>query len=321
MPTIRQLDYLIALADERHFRRAAERCGISQPTLSAQIAALEQELGVPLVERGRTALLMTPAGQDITNVARRIASDVRQITSLAESHRHGGSRLVRVGLPHSIGPYLLPAVLPLLRQQMPDLRLYVREDLPISLPDALDRGEHDVLIVPVPAGQGDCEQVLLFREPLHLVAPADHPLARQNAVRVSDLKGQALLSLGRGHQLRSQVEAFAEEHGAHIDSSFEGTSLDTLRHMVATGIGLSFVPDLYVRKTNLPDDAVRIVRLTGRALYRTIGMVWRCTDPRRSIFLTFASGLRQGLAQSFPGLHVLGENPGKREETKRASLR
>lgn len=304
MPSLRQLEYLVALSQTRHFRRAADRCGVSQPTLSAQIAELERRLGVQLIERARGAVLLTPVGERILAHAKSAVQAVVTIRELASSHRGGLSGVVRLGLPHSIGPNLLPYLIGPLHESYPDLRLYVREDFPDALPDALESGEHDFIIVPVPIRNGDFESLSLFREPLHLVAPADHPLAGLASVDKTALSGQPILALAQGHQLRTQVETLCEEFGAELQTAYEGTSLDTLRQMTAMGLGLTVLPDLYVRRALVGDTAIKLITLKGRTLYRTIGLVWRKSSPLGEVYRKLVADIRAALRTALPELIV-----------------
>ena len=305
MPSLRQLEYLVALSDTRHFRKAAEQVGVSQPTLSAQLAELERRLGVQLVERNASGLLMTSVGERILAQARQITSHVQAIRELAQSHRGGLSGVLRLGLPHSIGPYLLPNLIGPLHKAHKELRLYVREDLPLALPDALERGTHDVLIVPIPIRSGEFAIEPLYRERLHLVAPIDHALAVAGSARRSDLKDQPVLALGPGHQLRTQVEELCQEFGAELLTSYEGTSLDTLRQMVGMGLGLTFLPDLYARRELPGDTAVKSIELKGRALFRTIGMVWRRSSALGNSIGELAGEIKAALRTQYPDLAVL----------------
>lgn len=304
MPSLRQLEYLVALSDARHFRRAAEQMGVSQPTLSAQVAELERRLGVQLVERNPSGVLMTSVGERVLVHAHQVISNVQAIRELAQSHRGGLSGVLRLGLPHSIGPYLLPYLIGPLHRAHKDLRLYVREDLPLILPDALERGVHDVLIVPIPIRSGEFAVEPLYRERLHLVAPADHPLAIAGGARRSDLRDQPVLALGPGHQLRTQVEELCDEFGAQLLTSFEGTSLDTLRQMVGMGLGLTFLPELYVRRELPGDTAVRLVELKGRALFRTIGLVWRRSSALGDSIRELAGEIKATLKTHLPDITI-----------------
>lgn len=280
MPNLRQLEYLVALSETRHFRRAAERCNTSQPTLSEQLKALEARLGAQLVERTRNNVLMTPLGTQVVAIARRMLADAEDIRALAAS---GGKELqgvLRLGLPATIGPYLLPSVIPELKRQYPALKLYVREELPSGLADALSEGRHDLVLSLLPIRNRDLEATPLFREPLYLAVSRAHPLADQSEVSRSDLAGEDILALGQGHQLHEAVHTLCEDLGARLRYDYEGTSLDTLREMVAMGLGITFLPGLYVKAVAGQDPSIRITTLAGRSVARSVGLIWRKSSAR-----------------------------------------
>jgi LysR family transcriptional regulator, hydrogen peroxide-inducible genes activator len=292
MPSIRQLEYLVALSDTLHFRRAAERCNTTQPTLSEQIKALEERLGARLVERNRSGVLMTPIGTAATEIARRIlcdASELRMIAAMGDSTLKG---VLRLGLPSTIGPYLLPHVVPTLHRAYPDLKLYVREELPQTLPRTLETGGHDLIIAPLPVRGEELHTTELFREPLFLTVGADHPLASKARIDSSDLQGQEILTLAPGHQLHGVILALCQEVGGHVRLDYEGTSLDMLREMVITGLGITFMPGLYVRRELTTDTSLRVMPLHGRAIHRSIGMAWRKSSARHRSFETLAELFR-----------------------------
>lgn len=284
MPNIRQLEYLVAIADTLNFRRAAERTNTTQPTLSEQLKALEERLGAQLVERGRSRVLLTPIGEQVVVIARRILRDSNEIRQLAASGGKELAGVLRLGLPPTIGPYLLPLVLPGLHKAFPELKLYIREELPQALPRALEEGSLDLVITPLPVQDADLVSQSLFREPLYLVVGADHPLASRSSVQRSELSGQDVLALGRGHQLHEVVHALCEEFGARLRYDFEGTSLDTLREMVVMGLGMTFLPGLYVRREIMTDPSLKVLELHGRAVYRHIGIVWRKSSALQSSY-------------------------------------
>jgi LysR family hydrogen peroxide-inducible transcriptional activator len=301
MPSIRQLEYLVALYDKRHFRRAAERVGVSQPTLSAQLKALEDGLGARLVERNRSGVIFTPFANEIIPIARRIMRDVQELRQTASSYGEEFGGTIRLGLPPTIGPYLLPRMLPDLHHTYPNLRLYVREELPMTLPLALQDGRHDVLITPLPVRGAEFTVVPVFREPLFIAFAADHPLAQADEITRADLAGQSILTLETGHHLHEQAEAICEEFGAQLRLDFEGTSLDTLRQMVAMGVGCSLLPGLYVHTMLQLDDSVKALRIRGRALFRTVGVAWRSTSTLRSQFEKLAGHVASTIERDFPG--------------------
>ena len=305
MPSLRQLEYLLAVDEQRHFRRAAAKTGVSQPTLSAQLSTLEQTLGAQLVERSRSRVLLTPIGQEIADIARRILRDVQEIRDVATHKLGEPGGTIRLGLPPTIGPYLLPRVIPRIHRAYPDLKLYVREDVPMNLPDGLDVGKYDVIIMPLPVRAEGLEAVPLFREPLYLVVPADSQLSHRDHIERKELKGQSILTLEAGHHLREQVETLCEEFGANLRTEYEGTSLDTVRQMVGMGMGLTFLPGLYVNTTLGRDSSVKAIVLRGRALYRTIGLLWRDTSARKPEFEQLAQHIRETVKRSFSQFAIL----------------
>ncbi len=305
MPTLRQLEYLLAIDDQRHFRRAAAKVGVSQPTLSAQLSALEEALGAQLVERSRSRVLLTPVGRQIADIARRIARDVQEMRDVSTHKLGEPGGTIRLGLPSTIGPYLLPRVIPRIHRAYPDLKLYVREDIPRNLPDGLDRGKYDVVIMPVPVRQEGLEMVRLFREPLQLVVPADSDLSARDQIERKELKHRSILTLETGHHLREQVESLCEEFGAELRLDYEGTSLDTVRQMVGMGMGLAFLPGLYVHSALARDSSVKTIGLKGRTLYRTIGLLWRDTSARKPEFERLAQHVRDTVKRSFSAFQIL----------------
>ena len=229
---------------------------MTQPTLSGQLRELEEKLGVQLVERSRVRVLLTPTGKRLRHG--RAACCVTCRTSWS-SPRHGQSMLggtIRLGVLQSLGPYLLPHILPELHQSYPKLKLYVREAMPKALLGGLDGGSLDLLLFPLPVKGADLESTRLFREPLWVVTPRDHPLADKTHASRSDLRGETVLTLETGHRLHDQVRDLCDQFGANLSLDYEGTSLDTLRQMVGMGMGISLLPALYVRSEVLHDKQV-----------------------------------------------------------------
>lgn len=305
MPSLRQLEYLVAIAENRNFRRAAERCNTTQPTLSEQIKALEDRLGAQLVERSRAGAILTPIGADVVTIARRIIKDFNEILSSASKGDDALKGVLRLGVPSTVGPYLLPTVVPPLHKMFPDLKLYVREEIPETLPRALEEGRYDVIMTPLPVRGDELLAVDLFREPLYLTIAADHPLASKTHIGRADLQGQEVLTLGPGHQLHDVVVALCEEFGGRIRLDYEGTSLDMVREMVLTGLGISFMPGLYVRRELCRDPNFKIFQIQGRSIYRTIGLCWRKSTGRRDSFETLANLIRDTVKVEFADLSSL----------------
>ena len=305
MPNLRQLEYLVALSDTKHFRRAAELSNTTQPTLSEQLKALETRLGVQLVERSRSRVLFTPLGSQIVDIAKRMLADAAEIRMLAASGGRELSGVLRLGLPPTIGPYLLPQIIPALHERYPELKLYVREELPSQLPRQLEEGRHDVIFAPLPINSGDLESQPLFREPLLLTVAADHALAKKKVVKREELSGQDVLALGKGHQLHDVVLALSEEFGARLRYDYEGTSLDTLREMVAMGLGITFLPGLYLRTISSRDSSIKALQLEGRSIYRSIGLAWRRTSSRKGQYERLGQFTRELMSRGFPEVSVL----------------
>jgi LysR family hydrogen peroxide-inducible transcriptional activator len=207
---------------------------------------------------------------------------------------------MRLGLPSTIGPYLLPRMVPQLHCTYPNLRLYVRENLPLALPSALQDGRLDVIITPLPVREAELTVVPVFREPMYLAVAVDHPLAKHEEITRADLTGQSILTLEAGQHLHEQAKAMCEEFGARLRSDFEGTSLDTLRQMVAMGAGLTFLPGLYVRTMLEQDSSVKALRIRGRAIARTIGVVWRRNSALGEQYGKLARYVAETVEREFP---------------------
>ncbi len=280
MITFRQLRALVAVADELHFRRAAAKINVSQPALSGQIKELEDRLGVQLLERSRSSVLMTPAGKDVVERARII---LRDVTELVESAGHAQRKFigtVKIGSLPTVGPYLLPPIIPTIHKRYPALKMYVRDGLQEPLVRDLRAGQFDALIVPIPIEDGDFRVAPLFQERLEVAMPDDHTLAGRKSLERGDLRGQDVLVLEPGHRLRDQVVQVCEQSGAMILADYEGTSLDAIRQMVAAGMGIAFLPSLYVRSEVRPGTGVVARPIRKRPPSRVIGMVWRRNSAR-----------------------------------------
>ena len=300
MPSLRQLEYLVELSRERHFRRAAQNLGVSQPTLSAQLKTMEDRLGMELVERARNSVLLTSAGERVLKIAIRMLRDRQEILDLAKVSSGPLGGLIRLGLPSTIGPHLLPLILPQLHRTHPDLTLRVREEVPRDLPESLVSGRHDMLLCPLPITAADITTRPILREPLYVAMAEDHPLASLETLTRKDLGGQRVLTLERGHQLQEQVAAICEEFGAELAFDFEGTSLDTLAQMTATGAGITFLPGLFVERALLGQTGITVRELADRKLNRTIGAAWRNTSTRTEDFALLISFIRDAVARNFP---------------------
>lgn len=305
MPSLQQLRYLVAISETLHFRRAAEMVHVTQPTLSGQLRDMEERLGVQLVERSRSRVLLTPTGEAIAARARIVLRDMQEIAALAERGRQPLGGTIRVGVLASIGPYLLPHILPDLHRTYPDLRFYIREGVPESLLNGLEGGALDLLLSPLPIGGQDTQTARLYREPLYVVVPGDHRLGSKKDLTHNDLKGETVLTLERGHRLYDQVRDLCQEFGAELSLDYEGTSLDTLRQMVAVGMGVTFLPSLYVGSEVRQDDQLVTLQMRRRGPSRTVGMAWRRQSARADEFETLAADIRRFLKGRGAGITVV----------------
>jgi LysR family hydrogen peroxide-inducible transcriptional activator len=274
--------------------------------VSGQLRALERRLGVQLVERSRAGVVLTPLGREVAERARAVLRDVDGIVDLA---KHGQSMLdgtLRLGVSPTVGPYVLPHIVSGLHHSHPNLKLYVREELPPAIFSELEEGRLDMLLMPMPVNSADITAVRLFREPILIVVPAAHPIAAKPVVDHEDLKGETVLSLEREHRLQDQMRGLCEECGAHLSPDYEGTSLDTVRKMVGMGMGVSFMPALYVKSEVVKDSRNVVARkLRSRSPTRTIGMAWRRHSARHEECLQFAERVRTVLREAVPEIMVM----------------
>jgi len=294
--TLKQLKSLIALEDAGHFRRAAERLGVTQPSLTAQIQNLEAALGARLVERGRAGATMTPIGREAARRARLILADVQALQDKTAVAGPGLTGTIRLGAETTLGPYLLPRVVAALHRANPDLRLYVRESPSDALGRELGEGVHDLALTELPLRGADLVVERLFREPIYFAIAADHVLAKAEHVHPSDLQGLELVSLEPRHPLSARVSQLAEEFGTTLLRDYEGTSLDAVRQMIGMGMGATFLPALYVHSEIPEDREVAVRRLAGHQLFRSIGLGWRrsagLTEAYRGIADTICAVVR-----------------------------
>jgi LysR family hydrogen peroxide-inducible transcriptional activator len=289
---LRDLEYLVALDEEGHFHRAAQRCFVSQPPLSGQIKKLEDSLGVALVERSSRQVCMTEAGREVAAQARRVLAEARGVNEVAAAFRDPLAGRLQVGMIPTVAPYLLRLFIPPLQQRLPELRLFLHEHQTAVLLEKLRRAELDLLILALPASGEDLVQQELYREPFLLAVPAGHALARRRRVDLEDLRGEEVLLLEEGHCLRGQALDVCLLAGASEYAGFRGTSLETLRQMVVEGIGMTLMPRLAVSGGN----GVRYLAFAEPAPSRSIGLVYRRHSPRQPAFTAIAEVVRQAVA-------------------------
>ena len=305
--TLRQLRYLVALEDTHHFREAAESCGISQPSLSVQIKTLEDALGQTLVERGRGPVRLTMAGREVSRRGREMLDAAQDILDLSVTLKSGLAGTIRMGTSATLGPYLMPHVVGDLHRSHPDLRLYIREATPRELLRQLNDGAQDLILTQLPVNGAALHVARLFREPLSVAMPSDHALSAKDGLDNEDLRDETILSLSPAYTLHDQISALCTETGAHLSRDYEGTSLDALRQMVAMGMGLTFLPALYVRSEidARPAGDVATRPFRGRRFSRSVGLVWRKNTGAAPAYERLASTIRD-TARRFPELVVEG---------------
>ncbi|MEN5428043.1 LysR substrate-binding domain-containing protein [Stenotrophomonas pennii] len=273
---LRDLKYLVALAEHRHFGKAAAACFVSQPTLSTQIRKLEEELGLPLVERAPRKVMLTPAGLDAAARARVIVAEVEQMKEAARRSRDPEAGAVRLGIFPTLGPYLLPHVIPRIRERFPQLELLLVEEKSDVLLARLREGKLDAALLALPVLDDQLHTEFLFEEPFLLAVSAQHPLANRRQLDVQELSAQRLLLLEDGHCLRDQALEVCRLFGANEKSEFRATSLETLRQMVAADVGITLMPTLSVKPPVPRSENIRLLDLVGdNPPSRRIAMAWR----------------------------------------------
>lgn len=300
-PTIRQLEYAVAVADELHFRRAAERCAVSQPALSTQIQQLEELLGVQIFERTRRQVRLTTVGERVVARARRVLRELDELGEVARQASAPLSTPVTLGVIPTVAPYLLPRILPAVRARYPALELRLVEDRTARLVAALGAGQLDLLLLalPIPGGTGDVTRPL-FDERFYLAAPPDHPLTRLDEIDERELGGRDVLLLEDGHCLREHALSVCDAAGARAAGAVRATSLNTLVHMVASGLGITLLPEMAVEAAVAAEGRVAVRRFREPAPTRTIGLSWRRSSARQLEFELLADLIREAWEQRSP---------------------
>lgn len=291
-PTLRQLQYIVAVSETGRFHEAAKRLHVSQPSLSAQIADVEQQLGIQLIERGRGGALMTPHGEEFVRRARLILRDVEDLKTAMRSQDGALSGRVRLGVLPSVGPYLLPPVVKDLHRSYPQLRLVVEEHWTDRLHARLLDGTLDC-VISTPEDHKQMSSALLFEEDLWVCAAPDDELAGTGPVKIQDLKGREILSVGQSQRLNRVVHELAETAEANMSTVFTGTSLDAIRQMAATGAGVAILPAIYALSEASRDADLVLRRLDHTLAQRRVALIWRPTSPMAKSFQQMADILRE----------------------------
>jgi len=284
--TLTELRYIVALARERHFGRAAESCFVSQPTLSVGIKKLEKELGVTLFERSAGEVTLTPVGVSIVAQAARVLEEAAAIKTLAQQGRDQLSGPLRLGAIYTIGPYLLPHLIPALHQSAPQMPLLIEENFTARLSESLKQGELDAIVVALPFEEAGVVTQALYDEPFLVALPAGHPWAKRKAIAADELAQETLLLLGSGHCFRDQVmqacpalQRFSTTAGS-LQRTLEGSSLETIRHMVASGAGITVLPCTAVGAAQQESKLLAFRPFAEPVPGRRVALAWRKSFPR-----------------------------------------
>jgi len=282
---LRDLEYLSAIGELKHFRKAAEKCFVSQPTLSGQIKKLEEEIGVQLLERTTRNVFLTPIGEEIVKIARRILADVDSIENMVSTFSDPMSGPLNIGLIPTIAPYLLPLIMQPLNKTYPKLEIVLHELQTEVILNKLSEGSLDAGILAVPLEMKGLEEIILYTEPFFVAANIRHPFAAKLCIKVEDLLDETVLLLEEGHCLRGQVMEVCSQTMTKERKDFQGTSLETIRHMVSTGIGITLIPQTAIDQKNLTQkSSIKYIPFNKPAPARRVGLLFRKTSNRKVCF-------------------------------------
>jgi len=314
--TLTYLRYLVALARERHFGRAAERCHVSQPTLSVAIKKLEEELGALLFERAANEVKITEIGRRIVTQAEKTLVDVSYIQEIAASSRDPLVGPLRIGVIYTIGPYLLPRLIPRVHQYAPHMPLIIQENYTAQLTESLKRAELDVIIVSLPFLESGVVTQPLYDEPFRVLLPAWHPQAEQKKITPEMLADEQLLLPGAGNCFRDQVLEVCPEcqNDSSLQQTLDGSSLETIRHMVATGLGVTVLPSTAADELECNNSLMAIRPFAQPEPMRRVVLAWRATYSRAEVVDT----LRKAILDShLPGVRPVGSVPVREKAEQR----
>ncbi len=277
---LREMSYLVAVADLHHFSQAAEQCNVSQPTLSTQIKKLEEWLGVKIFERNNKRVMITEAGQDIIQSARKILQEVERIKEIAECSHNPFAGKFRLGAFPTLSTYIFPAMVPQIKALMPDLRLILIEDKTAALMESLHRGDIDAALFALPMHDDFFKVTQLFDDRFFLAVPPHHPLAEHTEIAVEALASYRLLLLEEGHCLRDNALEICQQHNIAEEQDFRATGLETLRQMVKAGTGITLMPEIAIDKH---ETGICYIPFSAPTPYRSIGLAYRKTSTKKEI--------------------------------------
>ena len=296
--TLTELRYIVAVARERHFGRAARLCHVSQPTLSVSVKKLEDELGVAIFERGSGEISLTPIGEQIVEQAQRALETADTVKTVAQQGKDQLSGPLRIGAIYTIGPYLFPDLIPALRELAPGMPLVIEENYSAVLKDKLKHGELDVIIVALPFEEQGIVTLPLYEEPFVVLLPAAHPLTARKTIKSEQLEDETVLLLGAGHCFRDHVieacPACVPRPGFESDlqHTVEGGSLETIRHMVVSGLGVTVLPCTAAGADRYSQRLLEIRRFANPVPSRTVVVAWRVSFPRPRVIDTIREALQ-----------------------------
>lgn len=297
---LRDWEYFVAVAEHKHFGKAAQACHVSQPTLSAQLKKLEQYLGVELVERDNRRVWLTPVGQEMAVRARRLLNEAEGLKQLARSQFNPLAGDIRLGAFPTLAPYFFPLVLAKVKKNLAELRVYLVEEKTQTLLAQLQRGEIDAALLALPVGSDAVDAIPVFREAFWLAVPSSHSLAKRKHVDLADLQGQPLMLLEEGHCLREQALSLCSMAGAGEESAFRASSLETLRQMVVGGLGVTLMPEL---ASHVEQPGIRYVPFATPP-EREIALVFRRSDWRLPLWQKLAQVLKRSITTAKDGTGV-----------------
>lgn len=296
--TLTELRYIVAVAREHHFGRAAQACFVSQPTLSVAIKKLEDELGIQLFERRSGEITPTPVGERVIDQAQQTLEAAESIKAIAQQGKDQLSGPLRIGAIYTIGPYLFPSLIPILKNSAPDMPLVVEENYTSALSEKLKHGELDIIIIALPYEEQGVVSKPLYNEPFVVLLPAAHPLTQRKTLKSANLRDETVLLLGRGHCFRDHVIEACPDcvprpglDGGLADT-LEGSSLETIRHMVVSGLGVTILPCTAAGADRYSQRLLEIRRFSTPVPSRVIALAWRTSFPRHKVIdlLTEAIG-------------------------------
>ncbi len=288
--TLNELRYIVAVSQERNFRRAAEQVFISQPALSLAIQKLEEELGVQIFERSRTAVSVTPIGELIIAQAQRALEEIAQIKEIASQGKDQLVGTLRIGAIYTVGPYLLPSLIPLLKRKAPQMPLEMEENLTANLEVLLANGRLDVIIIALPFTRPGIATLPLYDEDFNVVVPLDHPWAKKKRIKTAELAAEKVLLLNSGHCFSNQVREACSELNNAAGETQQGNSLETIRNMVASGLGITVLP-VSANSEKYRSQLTREIPFAPPAPARRIALAWRKSFARKQAIEVLAEAI------------------------------